>query len=82
METMTVTELRAMRVFRVVRLFRDRPGTKVTIRKHLTLEEAQRWCHDPETSSATCTSAVGRRRTEQFGPWFDSYTYMAGIRHQ
>jgi len=79
---MEVGELRTLRVFRVIRLFRDKPGCRVTIRKGLTLEEAQRWCHDPETSSSTCTSAVGRRRTERFGPWFDSYDYMAGIRRR
>lgn len=26
-----------------------------------------------ETSSSTCTSAVGRKRTERYGAWFDGY---------
>lgn len=45
-----------------------------TIATHLTLDEAQAHCRDPETSSSTCTSAVGKRRTKLHGPWFDSYT--------
>ena len=44
-----------------------------TIRSGLTLEEAQRWCHDPETSSSTCTGSRPRRRTLERGPWFDGY---------
>lgn len=45
-----------------------------TIAKGLTLEEAQAHCADPETSSSTCTSAAGRRRTKRHGRWFDGYT--------
>jgi len=48
------------------------PGKRV-IKSGLTLEEAQAYCQDPETSSKTCTSAAGRQRTEQYGPWFDGY---------
>ncbi len=44
-----------------------------TIKKGLTLEQAQAHCQDPETSSKTCTRASGRRRTERVGPWFDGY---------
>ncbi len=44
------------------------------IRKGLTLEQAQAHCQDPNTSSRTCTNAVGRRRTKNLGPWFDGYT--------
>jgi hypothetical protein len=40
----------------------------------LTLEEAQSYCSDHNTSSSTCTSVVGRRRTKIIGPWFDGYT--------
>lgn len=47
---------------------------KRTIKRGLTLQEAQRHCKDPETSSRTCTSAAGVRRTRKRGPWFDSYT--------
>jgi hypothetical protein len=47
---------------------------KRTIKTGLTLEEAQAHCRDPETSSSTCTSYAGRKRTERKGPWFDGYT--------
>lgn len=46
---------------------------KRTIKTGLTLEQAQRHCADPETSSSTATSAAARRRTERHGPWFDGY---------
>jgi hypothetical protein len=48
-------------------------GGKRTIKRGLTLEEAQVHCRDPETSSKTCTKAAGLRRTRQQGPWFDGY---------
>jgi hypothetical protein len=44
-----------------------------TIKKGLTLEQAQKHCNDPETSSSTCTTSVGRRRTKRLGRWFDGY---------
>ena len=46
-------------------------GGKRTIKGGLTLEEAQSHCKDPQTSSRTCTSSVGKRRTKRMGPWFD-----------
>ena len=49
-------------------------GTPRTIKRGLTLEEAQSHCKDPETSSSTCTNSVGRSRTNRLGPWFDSWT--------
>lgn len=42
--------------------------------KGLTLAEAQAHCADPQSSSATCTTPEGLARTEQHGPWFDSFT--------
>ena len=57
--------------YRIVRFYR-RGGSRI-IKRGLTLEEAQAHCRDPETSSATCTSAVGKRRTRQVGEWFDGY---------
>ena len=59
--------------YNVVRFYFNRPGHKRTILENLTLEEAQRHCSDPETSSSTCTSLTGKRRTRQMGPWFDGY---------
>ena len=60
-------------MYKVVRMYRDRPHRNRTIRRGLTLEQARAHCRDPETSSSTCTSYAGRRRTRQFGPWFDGY---------
>jgi hypothetical protein len=40
----------------------------------LSLEEAQEWCHSPETSSGTATSPGAMEYTETHGPWFDGYT--------
>jgi hypothetical protein len=59
--------------YRIIRFFRD-SRRKYTVKYGLTLEEAQAHCKDPETSSSTCTSASGRRRTRRSGPWFDGYT--------
>lgn len=49
-------------------------GRKRFIKYVPTLELAQEHCCNPETSSKTCTSAAGKRRTRRCGPWFDAYT--------
>jgi hypothetical protein len=59
--------------YNVRRVYFKKPGTKRLILRNVTLEQAQAHCSDPETSSRTCTNAVGKRRTRQHGPWFDSY---------
>lgn len=48
-------------------------GGRRTIARGLTLEQAQEHCRNPETSSTTCRSAAGKRRTRKLGPWFDGY---------
>jgi len=58
-------------VYKIVRHYMR--GRNVTLKKGLTLEEAQRHCSDPETSSRTATKFAGRRRTIVRGPWFDGY---------
>ena len=61
-----------MTTYKIVRVyFNDHP--KETIVRGLTLEQAQRHCNDPETSSKTCTTPEGKRRTLQYGQWFDAY---------
>lgn len=60
-------------MYKVVRMYFDERIPDRTIKRGLTLEEAQAHCQDPEISSRTCTSAVGRRRTRRLGPWFDGY---------
>lgn len=49
-------------------------GGKRTIKRGLTLQEAQAHCGSPETSSRTCTTAAARRITQRMGPWFDGYS--------
>jgi hypothetical protein len=61
------------RAYNIVRFYRFGSVRRTHVRARVTLEEAQRHCHDPETSSSTCTSAAGRRRTRIKGPWFDGY---------
>ena len=62
------------RRYRIVRHYRDAWPNRRTIRRGLTLAEAQAHCTDPETSSSTATGAVARRRTARLGAWFDGYT--------
>ncbi len=57
--------------YKIVRMYFK--GGKRVVARGLTLEEAQRHCSDPETSSRTCTKAANVRRTRQRGPWFDGY---------
>ena len=57
--------------YKIVRMFMH--GGKRTIKSGLTLEQAQAWCHDPQTSSRTATTAKARRMTATRGPWFDGY---------
>lgn len=62
-----------MSMYKIVRMYRDADIRRRTIKRGLTLEEAQEHCRDPETSSSTCTKYAGRKRTERLGPWFDGY---------
>jgi hypothetical protein len=57
--------------YKIVRMFFK--GGKRTIKTGLTLEQAQKHCSDPETSSKTATKYAARKRTEMRGPWFDGY---------
>ena len=60
--------------YRIIRYYYNAGIRSRTIRTGLTLTEAQVYCSDPETSSSTCTSAVGRARTRKLGAWFDGYS--------
>jgi len=60
-------------MYRIIRFYKDAWPNKRIIERGLTLTQAQAHCNNPETSSSTCTSAVGRRRTKRIGPWFDGY---------
>lgn len=58
-------------MYKIIRFYFK--GGKRVIKRGLTLEEAQRHCEDPETSSSTCKLPQNRRRTSQQGAWFDGY---------
>lgn len=58
-------------MYRIVRMYFK--GGKRTVKSGLTLEEAQKHCNDPETSSSTATGAAAKRRTRERGEWFDGY---------
>ncbi len=60
-----------METYKIVRFYFRRKAR--TIRRGLTLAEAQRHCNDPETSSSTAKGKVARSRTRRIGPWFDGF---------
>lgn len=62
-------------MYKIVRHYFNK-RVKRTIATHLTLEQAQAYCQDPETSSSTATSAKARAVTRRNGDWFDGYTRM------
>ena len=59
-------------MYKVIRFYFR--GNKRVVKRGLTLEEAQLHCKDPDSSSRTCMSSAGKRRTRDKGPWFDGYT--------
>lgn len=60
-----------MATYRIIRYFQNHDN--VLIRNGCTLDEVQRHCQDPETSSRTAKSPEAKRRTKLKGPWFDGY---------
>ena len=60
-------------MYKIIRFYFDERFPKRTVKRGLTLEEAQAHCHDPETSSTTATSARACARTRARGVWFDGY---------
>lgn len=58
--------------YKIVRVYFK--GSKYTIKRGLSEEQARAHCNNPQTSSSTCTNAVGKQRTKKYGPWFDSYS--------
>lgn len=59
--------------YRIVRFYQSAAIRRRVIKIVPTLALAQEHCSDPETSSETCTSPVGKARTRRIGPWFDGY---------
>lgn len=60
-------------MYQVVRFYFDAGIRRRVIATGLTLDEAQRHCGDPETSSSTATGKVAKARTRRVGAWFDGY---------
>ncbi len=58
--------------YKIVRFYHDKRAR--VIKRGLTLEQAQVYCNDPETSSSTCTTARALAITRRNGGWFDGYT--------
>ena len=56
-----------------IRLSDRTRGDQVVLAKGLTLEAAQEWCSDPETSSSTAVSPENLELTSLRGQWFDGY---------
>jgi hypothetical protein len=54
--------------------FLEAPPAADAVPVWTTLDEAQRHCSDPETSSITAKSARAVRRTKARGYWMDTYT--------
>lgn len=62
--------------YKIIRFYLDPFKDKKIIAHGLTLEEAQKWCSDPETSSSTCTTFTGRDRTARYGEWFEGFEFQ------
>ena len=65
--------------YQIVR-FRQHPDHSISrriLKTDLTLEDALKHCHDPETSSSTC-SAKKRNSVRHKDPWFDAYEEQKG----
>lgn len=62
-----------MPTYKIVRFFQRDTTPTQTIKRGLTLAEAQAHCKNPETSSSTATGKAAVERTERCGPWFDGY---------
>ena len=61
-----------MNNYKIIRMFKD--SNNRTVKTGLTKEQAMQHCQDPETSSSTCTTWIGRDRTKKRGEWFDAWT--------
>jgi len=65
-------EYHMSRTYKIVRHY-FRSNRRRVIATGLTLEQAQTYCSDPESSSSTAKGSNARRTTRRNGPWFDGY---------
>ena len=63
-----------MTTYKIIRFFQEEDEDNRVVKTGLTLEEAQKHCKDPETSSSTGTLGKAKYLTERYGAWFDGYT--------
>ena len=59
--------------YKIIRMYANPGHPSRTIRRGLTLAQAQAHCEDPETSSTTARSSAAKARTRRLGAWFDGY---------
>lgn len=59
--------------YKIVRMYFNDGIPSRTIKRGLTLKEAQTYCQSPESSSLTATSRAATARTKRVGPWFDGF---------
>jgi hypothetical protein len=59
-------------MYRIIRFYAN--GKSRTLKRGLTLEQAQKHCSDPETSSKTAVLPLAKARTKKCGEWFEGYT--------
>jgi hypothetical protein len=64
--------------YRIVRSFFEdgKPCQRRGLPSGLTLEQAQEYCRDINTSSSTAWTTSALARTRRHGPWFDGYEQM------
>jgi len=62
-------------MYKVIRFFAN-GGRKQILAKGLTLEQAQEWCKDVESSSKTCRWTTALKRTKRRGEWFEGFVRM------
>ena len=61
--------------YKIVRYFQKDGMRNKTLKRGVSLAEAQAHCRDPETSSRTCQTAERKAITKRHGAWFDGYDH-------
>jgi hypothetical protein len=62
-----------MDYYNIVRFYFSGSCRRRIIQRHVSLEEAQQHCSNPETSSSTAQGYAARLPARRLGPWFDGY---------
>lgn len=64
---------RRVKYYQVVRFYQNAGIRRRNLFTTNSLAIAQGHCANPNTSSRTCTTKVGKDRTRKVGDWFDGY---------